>query len=77
LTVLDQPGVIADVAAIFRDNEISIESMLQHGRAPAEAVPVVLITHDTAEAAMTAALRRIGKLSSVKAPPKMIRIEML
>jgi homoserine dehydrogenase len=77
LTVLDQPGVIADVAAIFRDSEISIESMLQHGRAPAEAVPVVLITHDTAEAAMTAALQRIGKLSSVKAPPKMIRIEML
>jgi homoserine dehydrogenase len=77
LTVLDQPGVIADVAAIFRDLEISIESLLQHGRAPSEAVPVVLITHDTVEAAMMAALERIGRLPSVKAPPKMIRIEML
>ena len=77
LTVLDQPGVIADVAAIFRDLDISIESLLQHGRAPSEAVPVVLITHDTVEAAMVEALGRIGRLPSVKARPKMIRIEML
>jgi len=77
LTVLDQPGVIADISAIFRDHEISIESLLQRGRAPAEAVPVVMTMHDTVEAAMVNALRRIAELPAVLASPKMIRIEML
>ena len=77
LTVLDQPGVIADVSSIFRDGEISIESLLQRGRAPAEAVPVVLITHETREEAMMRALAEIAELPTVLAVPKMIRIELL
>ena len=77
LTVRDQPGVIADISAIFRDDRISIESLLQRGRAPDEAVPVVLITHETEEAAFTRALAQIAKLDAVVSPPKMIRIELL
>jgi len=78
LSVLDQPGVIADIAAILRDEAISIESMLQHGRAdPGEAVPVVLITHETREASMMQALDKIGALASVQEAPKLIRMEML
>ena len=77
LMVLDQPGVIADVAAALRDAEISVEAMLQRGRAPGEAVPVVITTHDTQEARMMEALRRIGALSTVLEPPRMIRIESL
>ncbi len=45
LMVVDQPGVIADVAAALRDEQVSMESMIQRGRAPGEAVPVVLTTH--------------------------------
>ena len=56
LMVVDQPGVIADVAAALRDEEVSMESMIQRGRAPGEAVPVVLTTHVTVEAAMRRAL---------------------
>jgi homoserine dehydrogenase len=41
LMVLDRPGVIADVAAHMRDNDISVESFLQRGRAPGGAVPLV------------------------------------
>ncbi|MDB5414563.1 MAG: homoserine dehydrogenase, partial [Rubritepida sp.] len=52
LMVLDQPGVIADVTGVLRDAQISVESMLQHGRAPGEAVPVVLVTHECEEAQM-------------------------
>ena len=58
LMVVDQPGVIADVAAALRDEQVSLESMIQRGRAPGEAVPVVLTTHDTVEAAMRRALDR-------------------
>ncbi|HEX2151016.1 MAG TPA: homoserine dehydrogenase [Stellaceae bacterium] len=75
LMVLDQPGVIADVAAALRDERVSLESMIQRGRAPGEAVPVVLTTHITEEAAMRRALDRIAALDAVLEPPRLIRIE--
>jgi homoserine dehydrogenase len=75
LMVVDQPGVIADVAAALRDEQVSMESMIQRGRAPGEAVPVVMTTHHTVEAAMRRALKRIEALDTVLEPPRMIRIE--
>jgi homoserine dehydrogenase len=75
LMVVDQPGVIADVAAALRDQEVSMESMIQRGRAPGEAVPVVLTTHVTVEASMRRALATIEALDTVLEPPHMIRIE--
>src|SRR5256714_3592024 len=75
LMVVDQPGVIADVAAALRDEHVSMESMIQRGRAPGEAVPVVMTTHITVEAAMRRALKRIEALDTVLEPPRMIRIE--
>jgi homoserine dehydrogenase len=75
LMVVDQPGVLADVTAILRDHGISLESMLQHGRKPGEAVPIVLVTHDTDEAAIADAIATIAALDSVLEPPALIRIE--
>ncbi|HXQ50173.1 MAG TPA: homoserine dehydrogenase [Stellaceae bacterium] len=77
LMVLDRPGVIADVAAVLRDEAVSMEQMIQRGRAPGEAVPVVLTTHETDEAAMRRALDRITRLGTVIEPPRMIRVENL
>jgi homoserine dehydrogenase len=77
LMVVDKPGVIADVAAALRDEEVSMESMLQRARSPGVPVPVVLTTHETEEAAMRRALARISALGSVVEPPHMIRIESL
>ena len=77
LMVLDRPGVIADITAAFRDEAVSMEQMLQRGRAPGEAVPVVLTTHETEEAAMLRALDRIRALETVIEPPRMIRVENL
>ncbi len=74
----DQPGVIAGITAILRDDDISVESMVQRGRGPqGEAVPVVITTHETDEAAMRRALARIGELPVVLEAPRMIRIEHL
>jgi len=75
LMVADRPGVIADVAAALRDAGVSLASMLQRGRSQGSAVPVVLVTHETREAAMRQALARIEALDSVTEPPAMIRIE--
>jgi homoserine dehydrogenase len=77
LMVVDRPGVIADIAAALRDEDISVEAMLQRGRAPGESVPVVITTHETREANMTRALQRIVEIEAVLEPPRMIRIEAL
>jgi homoserine dehydrogenase len=75
LMVVDRPGVIAEITAVLRDHGVSLESMLQRGRSPGEAVPVVLVTHETGETAMRAALARLDALDAVMEPPTMIRIE--
>ena len=75
LMVVDRPGVIADVTAVLRDQGVSLESMLQRGRSPGEAVPVVLVTHETKESAMREAVRRIAALGTVMEEPALIRIE--
>jgi homoserine dehydrogenase len=74
LMVLDQPGVIADVAAELRNERVSVEAMIQRRNHPGRAVPVVLTTHPSQEAALRRALARIGQLGTVLEPPRMIRI---
>jgi homoserine dehydrogenase len=74
LMVLDQPGVIADIAGALRDEKVSMEAMIQRGRNPGEIVPVVLTTHETDEAAMRRALARMDGLPAITEPPRVIRI---
>ncbi len=74
LMVEDRPGVIADVAAILRDFNVSMESFLQHGRNPGETVAVVFTTHETSEASMLDSLARIGQLGAVREPPRLMRV---
>jgi homoserine dehydrogenase len=73
--VQDRPGVFADIATALRDHSVSMESILQHGRAPGEKVPVVLTTHETDEAAMQDVLAAIQRSQTLLEPPRMIRIE--
>ena len=73
--VADRPGVIADITAALRDNGVSLEAMLQRGRSPTTAVPVVLVTHDTTETALRSAVAHITALDSVLETPTIIRIE--
>ena len=77
LMVNDRPGVIADISAVFRDENISIESLIQHGRSVTEAVPVVMKMHECIEASMQKALSKIHHLDSVIETPTMVRIEDL
>jgi homoserine dehydrogenase len=76
LELHDRPGSVAAVARILADELISIESIVQ--RAPAEqgsTAPFILITHNTLEASMRAALTRIEQDGHVAGTPRMIRIE--
>jgi homoserine dehydrogenase len=77
LMVVDRPGVIASIAAVLRDEDISVEALLQRGRAPGEAVPLVIATHDTVEANVRRALDAIAAQETTLEPPRVIRIENL
>jgi homoserine dehydrogenase len=73
--VLDVPGVLAEIAGHLAKWRVSIESMIQRGRAPGEAVSIVMITHETTYAAVESALQTIAGSSNVIAPPVVIPME--
>lgn len=75
LEVIDHPGVLADISTKLRDNNVSIESVLQRGRSPGEKVSVIFITHDASEANFGAAINEIKNLEALSEPPCLIRIE--
>ena len=75
LNVVDRPGVLADLTAIFRDKNVSVEAMLQRGRDPEELVPVVLTTHEASESSILSSIKEFQKLDSVAESPKILPIE--
>jgi homoserine dehydrogenase len=75
LSVVDEPGVIAQVSAILGRAKISIASLIQPEGHEGDVVPLILMMHAAPYSAMSQALRTIGQLPAVKAPPMMIRVE--
>ena len=73
--VLDVPGVLASIATQLAEAGVSIESMIQRGRAPGEPVAIVMITHETAQHSVERALKAIGASDKVRAKPCMIPME--
>ncbi len=74
MTVVDRPGVIADISAILRDQNISMESVLQHGRDPNQPVDLVMTTHDAVRANMQESCRLIKDLQVVQGDPCLMRV---
>ena len=81
LQLHDKPGAVAAVARILAEEEISIESIVQRGKARADqdrqTAPFILITHDTLEPSIRAAMARIEKDGHVAGSPRVIRIERM
>ena len=73
--VLDLPGVLAEIAGHLAQSRVSIESMIQRGRAHGEPVSIVMITHDTPQNAVERALKAIATSDKVRARPCMIPME--
>jgi homoserine dehydrogenase len=73
--VLDLPGVLAEIAGHLANARVSIESMIQRGRAHGEPVSIVMITHDTPQIAVERALKVIATSDKVRARPCMIPME--
>ena len=75
LAVVDKPGVMARVTSILGRANIGISSVIQQEGEQGGTVPLVLMIHDAANRTMARALASLAKLSVVKAPPVMIRVE--
>ena len=81
LQLLDKPGAVASIAKILADEKISIESIVQRGKSNTvesrATAQFTLITHDTLEPSIRAAIARIEKDGHVAGHPRVIRIERL
>ena len=78
-TVADRPGVLAEITAAMRDAGVSIESLIQKGRADdAEdgggEVLVALVTHEGPESAVAEAVRLLDGSASLTAAPLVMHI---
>ena len=66
LMVKDKPGVIASVTSILADHRISLEALIQKERHASHNVPIVMLTHETTEGNLQAAISRITGLEAVE-----------
>ncbi|MBU0694596.1 MAG: homoserine dehydrogenase [Candidatus Omnitrophica bacterium] len=73
----DEPGVLTKVSKILASLNISIASVTQKERKKGKFVPIVMITHQAGEGNIRRALCKIDKLSVIKSPSQVIRIEDL
>jgi homoserine dehydrogenase len=78
LQVADKAGVLAKITGILADNQISIDAVLQRESAEGEQqTDLIILTHDTLEGRMNAALAQMQALPTVLAPIVRIRKEEL
>lgn len=75
INALDKPGVLAKVAGILGDKDISIVSVIQKGIEDNAFVPVVLLTHEAKESNVRSAVKAISRLDDVSGTPVVIRVE--
>jgi homoserine dehydrogenase len=74
--VADHPGVLGMIATALGRYSVSIEQVVQEGRArEGGGVPVMIITHACAESAVRDAIRDISRENVMKGAPLVIRIE--
>lgn len=74
-SAIDKPGVLSRISGVLGGNNISIESVIQKGRKEAQAVPLVMMTHDARERDVRKALAEIDRMDCVGGPTMVIRVE--
>jgi len=78
MRVVDRPGVLADITRILADCGISIDAMVQKEPSEGEEqVDIIMLTHETREKHINAAIAAIEKLQVVSGKVTRIRLEEL
>ena len=72
LEVADRPGVLANIARLLGDNEISVKSVVQRGIG--DDARLVMVVHECLESRFAAALEQIAELEELRSPPRAIRV---
>lgn len=81
LRVADQTGVLADITRILAESGISIDALLQKESEQVDdangETDIILITHETVEKNVNAAIARIESLATVVSKVTKLRMEAL
>jgi len=75
INVTDKPGVLAKIAGVLGERDISILSVIQKGRHANDYVPVVMLTHEAKESNIKSAVKEIASLKEVSGKPVVLRVE--
>ncbi len=72
LEVADEPGVLAKIARLLGENEISVKSVVQRGIG--DDARLVMVVHECLESRFAAAVEEIGRLDDIRSQPRFIRV---
>ena len=72
LAVADRPGVLAGVAQVLGDKDVSVKSVVQRGSG--EDTRLVMVIHECLESRFSAALKAIEELDVLRSPARSIRV---
>ena len=72
LSVKDEPGVLATIAGLLGNQNVSIESVIQEGRG--DNAELVLVSHGAAEKNLRTAINEIANLDAVSSVTSTIRV---
>jgi homoserine dehydrogenase len=73
LDVAERPGVLATVAGVFAQHEVSIATVRQSGRA--DDAKLVIVTHSAPDAALAATVEELASLDIVRSIASVLRVE--
>jgi homoserine dehydrogenase len=72
LAVADRPGVLAKVAQVLGDQDVSVKSVVQRGEG--DDTRLVMVIHECLESRFSVALEAIDRLDVLRSPPRAIRV---
>ncbi|MBG0561869.1 homoserine dehydrogenase [Actinoplanes aureus] len=73
LDVAERPGVLATVAGVFAQHEVSIATVRQSGRE--DDAKLVIVTHSAPDAALAATVEALSRLDIVRSIASVLRVE--
>ena len=72
LEVADEPGVLASIAQVLGDHEVSVRSVVQRGAD--DDARLVMVVHECLESRFFGAVEEIAQLPEMRAVPRAIRV---
>ena len=72
LEVADRPGVLAQIAKVLGDNEVSVKSVVQRGIG--EDARLVMVLHECLESRFTRAVEALNELGELRGPARSIHV---